>query len=167
MDTLLIRLLPPHANNTYQGSTVALWLFGLVVSIKTLQGLMSMLNPYSVAMSADGIPLASYPPAASAVMVSLFALLGFLLALMGSLCILVLIRYRTLVPLMFSVLMLHYIGARIILSFHPIIRTGKAMGVNINLALFTLMVVGVVLSLMPAHHAQRSKKAAAGHSAET
>jgi hypothetical protein len=157
MATLLSRLLPPDANHTYQGSAIALWLFGLVASIKTLQGLTSMLNTYTVATSADGIPLASYPPAASAVMVSLFALLGFLLALLGSLCILVLMRYRSLVPLMFLVLILHYIGAKIILTFHPIIRTGKATGVYINVALFTLMVVGLVLSLIPAHHAQQSE----------
>jgi len=149
MAGFLNRFLPKQSDNSYQGSKVALWLFGFVALIKTAQGLTSMLNPYSVASSADGIPLSSYTPTASALMVSLFSLLGFLLALMGMLCIVVLVRYRSLVPFMFGVLAVHFVGNKIILAFHPIARVGPAMGVNINLALFCLMLIGLVLSLMP------------------
>jgi hypothetical protein len=144
---MLDRILPRSADNNFRGRKLALWLFGVVILLKTLQGVTSMVDARSVAARADGIPFASYPPGAAATGVALFALLGFALFVLGSLCMVVLARYRSLVPLMFTVLALHYLGGRVVLYFHPLTRTGTAGGVYINMALFVLMIVGLALSL--------------------
>ncbi len=51
------RLLPRQADNTYGGHKLALWLFALLVLVKVLMSVNSIFNGFSVASSADGIPL--------------------------------------------------------------------------------------------------------------
>jgi hypothetical protein len=58
----------------------------------------SIFNGYVVLSTADGIPLDPYTPAAARTIVSLFAVLGlsnFMICLLG---ILVLARYRSMIP---------------------------------------------------------------------
>ncbi len=140
-------LLPQRADNAYQGHKLALWLFAVVILLRVAMSLNSILNGRKIASSADGIPLDTYTPAAAQTTVSLFALLGFSSFLICLLCILVLVRYRSMVPVMFALLLLQSLGGRLILRFLPIIRTGTPPAIYVNLALLAFMVVGLVLSL--------------------
>lgn len=152
-------LLPPRADNNYRGHKLALWLFGVVVLIKGLQNIMSIFNGYSVATGPDAIPLATYSPAAANTVLSLFALLGLTFLMICLLGVIVLTRYRNLVPLMFAVLVLDFLCRRLILYLHPIARTGTPSGFYVNLGLFVLMVVGFVFSL---HRRAEARSIAAG-----
>lgn len=122
--SLISRLFPERADNTYRGSRVALWIFGLLVLAKAGIGLGSIFNGPTAASSADGIPLDTFPPAAVQTVLSLFALLGFSQLLICLLGVLILIRYRALVPLMFSLLLLYQLSRKVILVFLPVPRTG-------------------------------------------
>ena len=144
---MLEQLLPRRVDNDYRGHKLALWLFGLVVFMKLAIGVNSIFNGRSVASSADGIPLDTYTPAGARAFVTQFALLGLAHFVMGLLCVLVLVRYRTLVPLMFALLLLEHLGKRLILQFLPIDRTGTPPGCAINIVLLALMVAGLALSL--------------------
>lgn len=141
------RLLPQRIDNTYRGYRLALWLFALIVSVKTLQGLMAIFNGYSIAGSADGIPLDTYSPEAVQTVLALFAISGLARLIMSLLCILALIRYRSAIPFMFALLGLDYLARQLILYFIPIARTGTVPGPVMNLILFALTIVGMVLSL--------------------
>lgn len=141
------QLLPRTIGNTYRGHKVALWLVGLLVFMKLAISLNSIFNGYSVASSADGIPLDSYPPAAARTIVSLFALLGLSHLVLCVLCILVLVRYRSLIPFMFALLLVEHLGRRLILQLMPIVRTGRPPGFYVNLVLLVLMIAGLALSL--------------------
>jgi hypothetical protein len=143
----LNRLLPQCIDNTYRGYKVALWLFGLLVLLKTVISLRSIFDGYAVATTADGIPLDTYSPAAVRTIVSLWALLGLSSFMLCLLCILALIRYRSMVPLMFAIFLLEYLGRRLILHFLPIVTTGTPPGFYINLALLVVMIAGLALSL--------------------
>ena len=140
-------LLPRRADNEYRGRKVALWIFGLVVFAKLAMGLNATFNGRSVASTADGIPLDTYTPAGAQAFVSVFALLGVAHVVLGLLCVLVLVRYRALVPMMFAFLLLEHLGKRLVVRMLPIERIGAPPASVINLALFTLMVVGLALSL--------------------
>jgi putative Mn2+ efflux pump MntP len=140
-------LLPRRADNEYRGRKVALWIFGLVVFVKIAMGMNSTFNGRSVAGTADGIPLESYTPAGAQAFVTVFALLGIAHVVLGLLCVLVLVRYRALVPLMFAFLLLEHLGKRLVVRLLPIERIGAPPASVINLALFTLMAVGLALSL--------------------
>jgi len=144
---MLDQLLPRTIDNDYRGQKAALWLLGLLLLMKSAMGLNSIFNGYSVATSADGIPLDTYPPAAARTIVTLFGIWGlghFMICLLG---ILVLARYRRMVPFMFALFLVEHVSRKLILQFHPIVRVGNPPASFINPALLALMIVGLALSL--------------------
>ena len=141
------RLLPRHIDNTYHGYKLALWLFALVVLLKSFVSLGSIFNGRDVAMSADGIPLDKFTPAGAQAVVSAFAAWGLAHLTICLLCILVLVRYRAMIPFMFALLLLEHLCRRLIFWVMPIVRTGTPPGFYVNLIFAALMVVGLVLSL--------------------
>ncbi len=144
---MLGQLLPQRADNTYRGPKLALWFFGLVVLMKLAISLNSIFNGHTVASSADGIPLDAFTPAGAQAVVSLFAAWGLAQVVICGLCIVVLVRYRALVPFLFVVLLLEHLSRRLIFYVMPIVRTGTSTNLTVNLVLLTLMIVGLVLSL--------------------
>ena len=152
---MLNRLLPRQADNAYRGYRLALWLFGLLVLSRTIMSVNSMVNGRAIASSADGIPLDTYTPDGARTVVSLFAVLGLSNLVICILCIVVLVRYRALVPLMFSLLLLQHLARRVIHQILPVATTGNPPASVINLVLLALMVVGLALSLARPGKARR------------
>lgn len=144
---MLSQLLPRQIDNDYRGQKLALWLFALLVLVKVIMSVNSIFNAEAIARSADGIPLGTFPPAAAQTVVSLFALTAFSRLMSCVLGILVLVRYRAMVPLMFALFLLEHLGRRLVLQFLPIPRTGGSPGSTINLVLLAVMIVGLGLSL--------------------
>ena len=142
------KLLPQPIDNTYSGSKIALWLFGLIVSVQILQSVMVILNGQMTAQSADGIPLETYPAAAAQTILAIFMISSLRRLIISLICAVVLFRYRSAVPLMFVVLGLSSLGGQLILQFVPIVRVGTPPGVIMNLIMFGLIIVGLALSLL-------------------
>jgi hypothetical protein len=142
------RLLPQRVDNTYRGHKLALWLFGAVVLMKLAMSLNSIFNGYVVASSADGIPLDTFPSSAARTVIALFAIWGLAHLMICLLCILVLVRYRSMVPLMLALLLLEHLSRKLILQFLPIVRTGTPPGFLTNFMLLALMIAGLALSLL-------------------
>ena len=145
--TFFNRFLPRQVDNTYGGSKIALVIFGALVSLKLIIGWNCIFIGRSVAASADGIPLDTFPPAAAQAIVSDFAIWGVSQVMIGLLCILVLVRYRALVPLMFALLFLEFVCRRLSLHFVPSVTAGSPPGSIVNLVLISLIVLGLGLSL--------------------
>jgi len=141
------QLLPRRVDNTYHGNKLALWFFALLVLMKISISLNSIFNGYSVASSADGIPLDTFTSAGAQTVVSLFALLGLSHLMICLLCILVLVRYRAMIPFMFALLLLERLSRKLILHFLPIPKTGTPPGSTVNLVLLAVMIIGLALSL--------------------
>lgn len=144
---MLSQLLPQRIDNKYRGYKHALWLFGVVVSVRITQSLLVIFNGYSVARSADGVPLDTYTPAAAQTVVALFALGGLSRLIISLLCVLVLVRYRSAIPFMFALLVLNYLASQLILLFVPIVTTGTPPASIVNPILFALTIAGLALSL--------------------
>ena len=140
-------LLPHQLDNSYRGHKLALWLFGLVVGVRILQSLVVIFNGYATARDADGIPVDTFTPAAAQAAVALFALGSLWRLTFCGLCVVVLVRYRSAIPLMFLLLVLNYLAGQLILEFVPLSRVGTPPGPIVNLALFALLLVGLPLSL--------------------
>jgi hypothetical protein len=149
--------LPRTIDNTYRGHKFALWLFGLLLGMKLAMSLNSIFNGYLVAMNADGIPLDTYPPAAAGTIVSLFALFGLAHFMICLLCILVLVRYRSMIAFMYGLLLVEHLSRKLILLFIPIGRVGTPPAFAVNLALLALMIVGLALALWTRGHAQTAR----------
>ena len=144
---MLHKLLPQRIDNTYRGHKFALWLFALIVLMKIVIGLNTIFNGRLVATTADGIPLDTFTPAGVQTVLALFAIWGVAHLIICLLCALILARYRAMVPLMFTLLVLEFLSRKLVLYFLPIVRIGSPPGFFVNLALLALMIVGLMLSL--------------------
>ena len=140
-------LLPKSFDNNYRGHKLALWLFGLFALMKCVIGVNSIINGRAVMTGADGIPLDTYPAAAAQLLVALWALLGLSHIIVGALCVFALIRYRSMVPYLFALLLLQHLGGRVILEYIPLVRVGAPPAFAVNLIQLTLLIVGLGLSL--------------------
>lgn len=144
---MLAKLLPARADNTYHGHTAALYLLAIVLFMKGAIGLGTIFNGRTAAVDADGIPLAAFGADGARAFLSLFAAWGLAQVTIVSLGVIVLARYRSLVPLMFVVLLVEHLLRRLIFLVMPIPREGAPPGLYINLVIITVMLVGLVLSL--------------------
>ena len=155
-------IFPQRIDNNYRGHKVALWIFGLIIALKILMSLNTIFNGYSVLSSADGVPIDTFPAAASQIMVSLGAIWGYAHLVLCFLLIVVLIRYRSAVPLMFTLLLVEQVGRRLILYTMPIATGGTAPGFYVNIVLIAMIFLGLALSLL---HRGKSKEPAVVRSA--
>jgi hypothetical protein len=143
----LHRLFPERLDNRHVGHPVALWIFGLVVTARTLQALVVTFDSRSVARTADGIPLDTFPPAAAATVVALFALSGLYRLVLSAVCLVAWLRYRSAIPFLFLVLVIEGLAKQLLLRLLPLATTGAPPGAVVNLTLTSLLVVGFALSL--------------------
>jgi len=152
-------LLPQHADNSYRGHKAALWLFGLLLLMKAGISLGSIFNGRTAATSADGIPIDTYTPAGAQTVLSLFALLGIANLIICVTGVVVLVRYRSLIPFMLALFLVQQLSRYPVFHFLPIVRTGAPPGSAINLTILGAIVVGLALSLWSQrgpHHASAS-----------
>jgi len=144
---MLSRLLPPLANFTYTGSRVSLWLLGLVLFVKIGIALGAIFNGHYAASVADEIPIDSFTPQGTQAFLSVFASLGVAQLILGVLGVVLLLKYRPLVPMFLLVLLVEYLARKGVNAFMPIVRSGDAPGGAINWAIFGVMLLAFVLSL--------------------
>jgi len=146
---LLRRLFPRQIDNNFRGRRLGLWLFGVFVFVKLLQGAESVIDSYATATNADGIPLQDYGAAAAQTMVSMFALLGLNLLILPLMGLLALVLYRAMIPLIYFMMLLLYLAGRAVQLAHPIARAGgvQPIGFYVNLILLAILLMGFALSL--------------------
>jgi len=144
---MLERVFPSAADFTYRGSRIALWLLGLVLFVKLAIALGSIFNGHYAATVADGIPIDSYTPQGAQAFLSLFASLGLSQLMSGVFGVVLLLRYRALVPLFLLLLLIEYVARKGIAAYIPFERSGQAPGGAINWAIFGVMVMAFILSI--------------------
>jgi len=145
---MLERIFPRSLDNDYRGWRVSLWLLGAISVAKALQSVMIIFNSWSTITSADGIPLDAYPHDAAVNVVATFAIGSLWRLIFCAFGALVLIRYRSGVALMFLIWIVIYLAAQALDLWHPLVRTGNPPGVWVNLALFGLMIVGLIFAVL-------------------
>jgi hypothetical protein len=104
-------------------------------------------NAASVAQSADGIPLQSFGANASSAFLFMFAAWGSCQVMLGLASLVVLLRYRSLVPLAFLALLLEQVGRKLLHLRWPIEHLGNSPSNYFNAALLSVMSLGLLLSL--------------------
>ena len=159
---MLARLFPKQFDNAFRGHPLAIWLLVPIVVIRLLQGVNCILHPAAIAKSADAIPLDRFTPDASAIIVLLFSLSALTFVLIALQGILALLRYRSMIPLLYLWLLVDAFARRALNAVHPTVESvspgGHAIGFYVNLALLVAMVVGFVLSLIGRAEGARSRR---------
>ena len=156
---MLERVFPSTADFTYRGSRIALWLLGLVLLLKLAIALGAIFNGHYAATVADGIPIDSYTPQGAQAFLSLFASLGLSQFILGAFGVVLLLKYRPLVPLFLLLLLVEYAARKGVNAYIPIVRTGQAPGSAINWAIFGVMVLAFFLSVRQSNRAQVTNEA--------
>jgi hypothetical protein len=142
------RILPAHFDHTYRGHKLGLLLFGLYLFVRLAMSINSIVNGRMIATSADGIPLDTFPAAAADAIVTLFALLGLCRLMGGLLGVVVLLRYRSMISLMFALFLVEHLARYLVLRVYPITRAATPVAFGINSALLVILVLGLSLSLL-------------------
>jgi hypothetical protein len=145
------RIFPKQIDNTYRGHRLAIWLFAVAVLMELSMGTNSIVNTRMVAMSADGIPLDQYGAGGADAVTALFAIAGLFRVLLALQGVLVLIRYRAMIPLMYLVLLILHFGSKALLLIHPVAKSGVAtaqLGSAFVLTLMAMLLIGFVLSIL-------------------
>jgi hypothetical protein len=147
------RIFPKQFDNNYRGHWFGMWLLVPIVLLRLVIGTNSVLNTRLVATTADGIPLDSFGTAGADAVIALFALLGLYLLLFALLGVVVLIRYRAMIPFMYLLLLIQQLGSRALGMLHPIGRFGASstqIGSALVLGILAATVIGFILSLLRA-----------------
>jgi hypothetical protein len=144
---MLTRLLPARADNDYRGRRAALWLLVPIAAMKVALSSTHLFRFDGGAQSIATIPLDGYPASASQNIVALFARLGLEQALLACIYLLILVRYRALIPLAYLMLVVHYFGGRLVAAAKPLSLAGTSGAGTPALVVAVLAVIGLVLSL--------------------
>lgn len=144
---MLDRLFPSPSAFGYRGSRVAVWLAALLVLVKVAIALGAIFNGRFAASVADGIPIDTYTPAGAQIVLALFGNLGLSQLALGIAGLLVIFRYRALLPGFLLLLVIEFLGRKGLAWLLPIERVGGAGGGLANWALFALLLVALALSL--------------------
>ncbi|HEY2883956.1 MAG TPA: hypothetical protein VGJ08_01930 [Rhizomicrobium sp.] len=147
---MLSRIFPTQVDNNYRGNRLAIWFLVPIILLRGLIGFNSIFFARSVATSADGVPLDSFTPAAAGTVLALFALLGLFSLLLALLGLVVLVRYRAMIPFLYLFLLIQEVGNKAVLLAYPVTRSassGAPAGSIVVFAILAMTLIGFVLSL--------------------
>ena len=145
---MLTRLLPARIDDRYRGHPLALWLFVPIALQKLAESLTHLLKSDGGAQSISTMPLDRYPASAAQNIVGLMARVGLEQLLLATLSVLVLIRYRAMLPLMYALIVAHYVGGRILSQLKPLVLAGTSGVGAAHLVIAVLGAAGLALSLI-------------------
>ena len=144
---MLSRILPPRIDNRFRGHAAALWLFVPLAFMKVALGLAHIFRADGGAQSVSTMPLDAYPAGAAQNIIGLMARMGLEQLLLGLLFVVVLLRYRALVPLMYAVAVAHYAAQYAIASMKPLALGGTSGAGTMHLVIGVISMIGLLLSL--------------------
>lgn len=145
---MIAHIFPKQLDNHFEGYRPALWLLSFLVGLKLVMSFNSIMFTAKIASTADGFPLASYGGDGARAVLMLFAMVALGQLALAAVGLIALIRYRSMVPLVFLLLSCEQIGRFFIGRAYAIDRSQLVpAGAYVNLALLALMVLGLALSL--------------------
>ena len=146
---MLDRLFPRQVDNRFDGHRAALWFLGAFVFVKLAMSTNSIINTARI-VTGDGIPLESFGPAAAEQVLLLFALMALGQLTLALVALIILIRYRALVPLICLLLLAERIAGRLIIQSYSGLDAASPLIVWIMAVLLpALLAFAVVFSLIP------------------
>ena len=142
-------ILPRGADNGYRGTRVSLYFFVAITVGTVARSLIHLAAPDGGAQSIATIVLDRFSSGAADTVIAFVALWGLSQLLFGILYCVVLIRYRSLIPLMYLFLVLEYAGRLAIGLFKSVEKSGSAPGELGNLIVLPVAAILLLLSLIP------------------
>ena len=145
---MLNRIFPDSTNDQYRGHVLAIWLFIPIVFMKIAISLLHIFSVDGGAQSVSTIPLDRYPVDAAQNIIALFSRMGLDQLLLGLIFLVVLIRYRAMLPLIYAVVLLGYLFGKGVAMLKPTITAGESGASTPAMILLMISVAGFFLSLV-------------------
>jgi len=142
------RIFPDTFDNRYRGQKFALWLLYPLTFLNLAIALGGIFAKDGGAQSADGIPLDTFGNGGAEAVIRVVAILGLYSLLLCVFYVLALVRYRSMIPLIYVLLVVDYLGRRGIAWMKPYAHIASTSAGYFNLGLFVLSLAGLVLSLV-------------------
>ena len=144
---MLQRILPTTIDNNYKGNKIALWFFYLITAVTVVRSLIHMFKHDGGAQSIATIPLDTFTETGAAVVILIFAYWGLSQLMFGIIQVIVAIRYKSLIPLMYLMLVLEWATRFLLSMYKPIETVGQAPGGIGNMVLPFVCLVMFFLSV--------------------
>ena len=141
------RLLHSSFDNNFDGHPISLWLFGLITIVTLGRSLAHIFLPDGGAQSIATVPLDQYSSGAESSVISTFALWGLSQLLIAIVMLIAALRYRSMIPLLYSLLIVEYVGRIYIGIFKPLETLQTPPGATGSLVILGVSLVGLLLSL--------------------
>lgn len=152
-----IKLLPDSIDNRYRGRKLSQYAFLLITAATIVRSLIHVFAPDGGAQSIATIPLDSYPADAAAAVILMFSLWGLSQLLMGFVYLGVYVKYKSLIPAMYVLLIFEYAMRIVVGQMKPIVTAGTAPGSIGNWIMVPVCVILLILSLMPGKAATQTE----------
>lgn len=150
---MLGRIFPKHLDNDYRGYKFAIGLLVLLLLFKTsisvnAVGWNPLMTSGEVLQRADRIPLDTFSTNAANTAVSMFAVWGVTHLVLNLAGFIALVRYRTMIPLIYLLMAADHIGRLVVANTFPLVRVSDgSVIVPVNLILITLLLIGFGMSV--------------------
>lgn len=154
MTTILETLLPTKIDNTIRGTKLPFYLFALYTIVSTVRSLIHLLAPDGGAGSIAGMDLSV--PGADGIIFA-FALWGSSQVLFAMIQLLVIFRYRSLVPFMYLMLEVEVLLRQLVGHTKPVTFAHTPPGEILNHIILPLALAMLFLSLWSAYRKQLSE----------
>ncbi|WP_109354528.1 hypothetical protein [Sphingorhabdus sp. EL138] len=151
---MIERFLPARFDNVFPGQKIALWAFYVLTAVTLWRSQHHIFAADGGAQSIATIPLDSYSDGAAATIIAIFAQWGLVQLLLGMVMLLAAVRYNSMVPLMWLIVLVEWIGRGLIGQFKPVETIGTAPGQVGNMMIPIIALVMLVLSLIPPRKAK-------------
>jgi hypothetical protein len=142
---IIAKILPKNATNEYTGSKIAYWIFACLSVISLARSLIHLLSPDGGAGSIADLDLSG----GMENIVFAFGLWGLSQVIYAIIQLLVVFRYKTLIPLMYLILVFETLGRIFVGRIKPPILFHTPPGGTANFIMLPLALVMFVLSLLP------------------
>lgn len=140
-------ILPNIIDNKYRGNKIALYFFYLITAVTVVRSLIHTFSADGGAQSIATIPLDNYSAQASQTIILIFALWGLSQLIMGIFYVIIALRYKSLIPLMYIFIAFEYLMRLVLGIMKPIVTEETAPGGLANFILIPLAVILFVLSI--------------------
>ncbi len=145
---MLARIFPKQAGNDYRGYKFAIWLLLAIVLLRLGMSYGALIDTRHMLEVADSIPLSTFGVGGADTAIYITRLLGLDHLLLNVVALVVLIRWRALIPFTYVLLGVEQIARKAFTLGHLIPRTGVAyLPVDPNLLIVAGLIIGLALSL--------------------
>ena len=142
-----MKVLPKEINNNYEGRKIALYFFYLFTIMTVVRSLIHMFAPDGGAQTIATIPLDTFTNEGASTIILIFSLWGLSQLIMGIFYVIVSLRYKSLIPLMYLFIFIEYLMRLILGALKPIETSGTAPGAIINFIFPPLVIILFLLSI--------------------